>query len=96
MMSASDLRATFNSRPVSDNSRDAQRMTVPRMLSAYTTAVIAKLRDLAPYAAIELILPGGSVMALLLWFYRRHKKTSPSQRIARRFGAEYFKEMAER
>ena len=77
MMSVSDLTVTFNSRPVSDDSRDAQRMTVPRMLSAYTTAVIGKLRDLAPYAAIELILPGGSVMALLLWLYRRQKKTSP-------------------
>jgi hypothetical protein len=36
-------------------------------------AFIAKLRDLAPYAALELIMPGGSVMALLLWLYRRHR-----------------------
>jgi hypothetical protein len=34
-------------------------------------ALIGKLRQLAPYAAMELILPGGSVIALLLWFYRR-------------------------
>jgi hypothetical protein len=34
-------------------------------------AIIAKLRQLAPYAAIELILPGGSLIALLLWIYRR-------------------------
>jgi hypothetical protein len=37
-------------------------------------AVIARLRDLAPYAAIELVLPGGSVIALLLWLYRRQKR----------------------
>ncbi|MGO9935971.1 MAG: hypothetical protein ACLPV8_29800 [Steroidobacteraceae bacterium] len=37
-------------------------------------ALVSKLRDLAPYAAIELILPGGSLMALLLWLYRRQKK----------------------
>jgi hypothetical protein len=45
------------------------------MVSAYTAAVVAKLRDLAPYAAIELLLPGGSLMALLLWLYRRRKKS---------------------
>jgi hypothetical protein len=43
-------------------------------MSAYTAAVLARVRDLAPYAAIELVLPGGSLMALLLWLYRRHKK----------------------
>ena len=38
------------------------------------SAAVAKLRELAPYAAIELVLPGGSLMALLLWLYRRQKK----------------------
>ena len=45
----------------------------PRKLGAYATAVFAKLRELAPYAAIELILPGGSLIALVLWFYRRQR-----------------------
>jgi hypothetical protein len=35
-------------------------------------AVVAKLKGLMPYAAIGLVLPGGSVIALLLWLYRRH------------------------
>lgn len=35
--------------------------------------VVAKLRGLAPYAALELVLPGGSVIALLLWLYRRSR-----------------------
>ena len=39
----------------------------------YAAAVIVRLKALAPYALIELILPGGSVMALLLWLYRRRK-----------------------
>ena len=39
----------------------------------YAAAVIVRLRALAPYALIELVLPGGSVMALLLWLYRRRK-----------------------
>jgi len=34
------------------------------------------LKDLGPYAAIELVLPGGSVLALLLWLYRRHRKSA--------------------
>jgi hypothetical protein len=48
----------------------AQWTPAPRNLGT----VIAKLRELAPYALIELVLPGGSLMALLLWLYRRHKK----------------------
>jgi hypothetical protein len=38
------------------------------------SVVIAKLRNLAPYAALELVMPGGSVMAILLWLYRRRKQ----------------------
>jgi hypothetical protein len=60
-------------------------------MSAYTAVVLARVRDLAPYAALELVLPGGSLMALLLWLYRRHKKESalpespggPLQRLSR-------------
>jgi hypothetical protein len=47
-------------------------------------AVIVKLKDLAPYALIELVLPGGSVMALLLWLYRR-RRWGPLERKAKRF-----------
>jgi hypothetical protein len=31
------------------------------------------VRQLGPYAAIELILPGGSLLAILLWLYRRSR-----------------------
>jgi hypothetical protein len=40
---------------------------------------LATLRALAPYAAIELLLPGGSLIALVLWLYRRYKKATPVQ-----------------
>ena len=40
-------------------------------MSRKGVAVIARLRDLAPYAAIELVVPGGSIMALVVWLYRR-------------------------
>jgi hypothetical protein len=29
------------------------------------------LRDLGPFAAMELLLPGGSLIALLFWLFRR-------------------------
>jgi hypothetical protein len=37
---------------------------------------LRKLRELAPYALLELVLPGGSVMALLLWLYRRQRNAT--------------------
>jgi len=64
-------------------------MTVPmksaslferRKFRAYAAAVAAKLRDLAPYAVLELVLPGGSLMALLLWLYRRRGAALLSRR----------------
>jgi hypothetical protein len=36
--------------------------------------IVEQFRTLGPYFAIELILPGGSVLALLLWAYR-HRST---------------------
>jgi LPXTG-motif cell wall-anchored protein len=39
---------------------------------------VSKLKDLAPYAALELVMPGGSLMALALWLYRRKKKDAAS------------------
>jgi hypothetical protein len=45
-----------------------------RTLGAWTTLVFARLKVLAPYAMIELLLPGGSVLALTLWFYRRRRR----------------------
>jgi hypothetical protein len=51
-----------------------------RKLQAYAAVVVAKLRLLAPYAAMELVLPGGSLMALLLWLYRRRGAALLSRR----------------
>jgi hypothetical protein len=48
-----------------------------RTLGNRTAVVLARLKDLAPYAVIELLLPGGSVVALSLWFYRRRRRVRP-------------------
>ena len=45
-----------------------------RTLGAWATIVFARLKDVAPYALIEILLPGGSMLALTLWLYRRRIK----------------------
>jgi hypothetical protein len=53
--------------------RDSRWVLALRNVSGYAAAVIVRLKAIAPYALMELVLPGGSVMALLLWLYRRRK-----------------------
>ena len=43
-------------------------------LFGWMTRGTAGLRELGPYALLELVVPGGSVIAALLWLYRRHKR----------------------
>jgi hypothetical protein len=40
-------------------------------LAAWITRILAILRQLGPYAVLEILLPGGTLIALLLWLYRR-------------------------
>jgi len=40
------------------------------LLNHWFARLPALLRGLGPYAAIELLLPGGSIIALLIWLYR--------------------------
>jgi hypothetical protein len=54
--------------------RVAQCMRVLRSLGAYAAAVALRFRNFAPYAVMALVVPGGSLMAPLLWLYRRQKK----------------------
>jgi hypothetical protein len=44
--------------------------------TGHAVAVLVRLKVLAPYALIEILLPGGSVMALLLWLYRQKRSES--------------------
>jgi hypothetical protein len=45
-----------------------------KTLFGWWTRGVAGVREFGPYAAVELLLPGGSVVAVLLWLYRRHKR----------------------
>ena len=40
------------------------------MKNAWVQWIVEQFRTLGPYLAVELILPGGSLVALLLWLYR--------------------------
>jgi len=49
------------------------------LLNPWIARLPASLRGLGLYAAIELLLPGGSLIALLVWLYRR--RASVEQRL---------------
>jgi len=55
--------------------RAAEFASAPSTLAGWAARGVALVRSLGPYAAIELLLPGGSVLALLLWLYRRRQRT---------------------
>ena len=40
------------------------------LLAPWMARLLTLLRGVGPYAAIELLLPGGSLIALLIWLYR--------------------------
>ena len=42
--------------------------------------ILRQLRSLGPYFAVELLLPGGSIVALLLWTYRHRTAARPAAR----------------
>ena len=41
------------------------------LFSHFVGRLVVLVRSLGPYAAIELLLPGGSLLALLYWCYHR-------------------------
>jgi hypothetical protein len=75
MMSTSESTPTLISWLVFNPSREAQHVKAPRIRSSYTGSLVTRIRELAPYGGI-LILPGGSLMALLWWIYRRKKRAA--------------------
>ena len=76
MLSAMKSISIFQARWVAQFGACARWALAPRNFGAHAATAVARLRDLAPYAVIELVLPGGSIVALLLWLYRRQKKAA--------------------
>ena len=50
------------------------QLLLPASLNGWKGRLVRFVRVLGPYAAIELLLPGGSLIALLLWLYKTHRK----------------------
>jgi len=44
-----------------------------RALAGRMQVMWGVLRRFAPYAAIELLLPGGTILAIIFWLYRRRR-----------------------
>jgi hypothetical protein len=44
------------------------------LFSPFVGRMLVLVRSLGPYAAIELLLPGGSLLALLYWWYQHRLK----------------------
>jgi hypothetical protein len=55
-------------------------MVMPRI--NWIIRLASVLRALGPYAAIELLLPGGSLIALTLWAYRHRSQLAARLRRA--------------
>lgn len=70
-------------------------MTVPAASAPLFRRVILALKELAPYAAVELILPGGSLVALVLWLVAR-RRARLSSRVDDRFPLASFDQSLER
>lgn len=43
------------------------------LITQWLRSALRQLHRFGPYLAVELLLPGGSVIALLLWLYQRRE-----------------------
>lgn len=46
------------------------RLSMPAWMMRGVTVI----KDLGPYAVIEILLPGGTLIAIALWLYRSYRK----------------------
>ncbi len=59
--------------PLIDAGNDGRWWRRPRSVRGAIARAVNSMRSLGPYLAIELILPGGSIIALALWTYRHRR-----------------------
>jgi hypothetical protein len=65
---------------VARNGRREGRWTpMVSKLGSLAATLAAGSKGLAPYAAMALVVPGGSLLAPLLWFYRRYAGQAASR-----------------
>jgi hypothetical protein len=65
--------SSFSQLPIQPAVNDAAWEGARSGLRKVITRFVGWVRSLGPYAAIELILPGGSIIAVALWTYRHRR-----------------------
>ncbi len=74
MITFDSLQATsYSQHPIPQAANDAVWKGAQSGLRNAITRFVGWIRSLGPYAAIELILPGGSIIAVALWTYRHRR-----------------------
>jgi len=64
------------------NELKARRQVVTTAQSSWIARLATLTRSFGPYAAIELLLPGGSLIALSLWLFRHREEIAARMRRA--------------
>jgi hypothetical protein len=64
------------------NELKARRQVVTTAQSSWIARLATLMRSFGPYAAIELLLPGGSLIALSLWIFRNREELAARMRRA--------------
>lgn len=84
-MSAFAPTVLAHSRPTAQFVRAAIAPAGARVARAgWLARGVVAARSLGPYAAIELLLPGGTLIAFSLWLYRRHRQGKPVRPVIER------------
>jgi|SRR6516162_547503 hypothetical protein len=64
------------------NELKARRQVVTTAQSSWIARLATLMRSFGPYAAIEPLLPGGSLIALSLWIFRHREEVAARTRLA--------------
>ncbi len=72
MIAAAKIASSPSGDPVLSLGSGTTRQWLAPVVGTLRQAIQA-VKQLGPYAAIELLLPGGSLLAIALWLYRRHR-----------------------
>jgi hypothetical protein len=85
-LTATSWRRAERNGELSSCSEDTCAAAVPKemrmkaLLSLSVGRLLALVRNVGPYAAIELLLPGGTIVALLYWWYS-HRVRGPAKSV---------------
>ena len=80
-------KTSFSQHPTQPAVNDAAWEGARSGIRNAITRFVGWVRSLGPYAAIELILPGGSIIAVALWTYRHRRALRRSATVSQTVAA---------